>query len=250
MRVSGSYESHRLHSSTQHARWQIHGGGSNTGEEAHDGFNAAWVACVPQSFQSDDHVRLIAIPQAFRGHVQQRLVQVLNKYSVCFFTNSYWLHYNLTYRSFQRKVTYSSVWLPEQHLQDKVYNRHSACTPESHRKAPQYATGRYWIYWRACSRTSVKERHFDLIWREALVESLHGIILWYEVFHFLTLAISTSSGTAWRWLIASTRVSRASLVDTSPAWNLISRNFRILASLTSTIMSKNQRLISEGRENG
>lgn len=81
VRVSGSYKSQRLHSSTQHTRRQIHRGGSNTREEAHDGFNAAWMTCVPQSFESDDHVCLIAILQTFHGHIQQWLVQMLNKHS-------------------------------------------------------------------------------------------------------------------------------------------------------------------------
>lgn len=76
MRVSGSYKSQGLHSSTLHTRWQIHRGGSNTRKEAHDGFDAPWMTCVPQSFQGDDHVCLIAFPQAFQGHIQQRLVHV------------------------------------------------------------------------------------------------------------------------------------------------------------------------------
>ncbi|TNN84052.1 hypothetical protein EYF80_005658 [Liparis tanakae] len=56
-RSSGAYESHGLHSGTQHTRWQIHRRGSNSGEEAHDGFKAAWMTCVPQSLQNDDHTR-------------------------------------------------------------------------------------------------------------------------------------------------------------------------------------------------
>lgn len=70
----------------------------------------------------------------------------------------------------------------------------------------------------------------------------------FPSFFKLTLAISTSSGIGWRWLIASKRVSSASASDTSAVWNLISRNFRILASVTSTIMSKNHRLIWEIQE--
>lgn len=69
VRVSASYESHRLNGSAQHTRWQIYGVGSHSREEAHDGFNAARMTSVPQCFQSDDHVCLVAIPQSLHGHV-------------------------------------------------------------------------------------------------------------------------------------------------------------------------------------
>lgn len=61
----------------------------------------------------------------------------------------------------------------------------------------------------------------------------------------LTLASSTSSGLAWRWLIANKMSCTASDVLISPVLNRFSRNLRILASLTSTTRSKNQFLMDK-----
>lgn len=69
VRVSGSDESHGLNSSAQHPRAHVHRVGRDTGEETPDGLHAAWVTRVPQRFQSEDHVCLIAFIQTLLGHV-------------------------------------------------------------------------------------------------------------------------------------------------------------------------------------
>lgn len=77
VRVPGGDEPQRLHSRAQHGGGKLHGGGRHAGKEAHDGFDAAWVTRVPESFEGGDHFVLVPSPQALQGDVDQRLVQKL-----------------------------------------------------------------------------------------------------------------------------------------------------------------------------
>lgn len=77
VRVPDGDEPQRLHSRAQHRGGKLHGGGRHAGKEAHDGFDAAWVTRVPESFEGGDHFVLVAAPQALHGNIDQRLVQKL-----------------------------------------------------------------------------------------------------------------------------------------------------------------------------
>lgn len=67
--------------------------------------------------------------------------------------------------------------------------------------------------------------------------------------HGLTLAISTSSEVALRWLIANIWTCTASVTYISFDRYRSFRNLMILASLTSATRSKNQRLMDERKQN-
>lgn len=78
MGISASCQSQSLHSSALHTARHVYGVGSDSREEVDDGFNAAWMTCIAQSSQSDDHLSFIAVSQALIGKVEQWLVKTTN----------------------------------------------------------------------------------------------------------------------------------------------------------------------------